>query len=132
MHRWRKRVKDLRYVAEALSRAEPSLRERAALADPRQRERRREQAARRRAAEEMRRLARRADTLGEVLGEEHDLVLLGARVRAEIDRGEGGGRRSLLRLIARRRKRLRRKALRRGARLYARKPKRLRRALTQK
>jgi CHAD domain-containing protein len=132
MHRWRKRVKDLRYVAEALSRSEPSLRERTALASALQHGRRREQAARRSAVKEMRRLARRADTLGELLGEEHDLVLLGARVRAEIERGERGGRRRLLRLIGRRRKRLRREALRRGARLYQRKPKRLRRALAQK
>ena len=71
-----------------------------------------------------RRLARRADTLSELLGEEHDLVVLEARVRAELEGGRDGDK-TLLKLIAKRRKRLRREALRRGKRLYRRSPKKL-------
>src|SRR5207302_7526898 len=53
MHRWRKRVKDLRYVAEALSPSGPSLRERAVPSSALPPGRRPGQAARRRAAKEM-------------------------------------------------------------------------------
>ena len=76
----------------------------------------------------IRRVARRADDLGELLGEEHDLALLAARVRAEAKAGRASGppgagtRRVLLRLIARRRRKLRRRALRDGERLYGRAP----------
>lgn len=96
LHDWRKRVKDLRYSAEILAPAGPK---------------------------RMRRTARRADRLGELLGEEHDLALLGGLVerRAELF-SDDAGRRDLLKLIDRRRSRLRREALRRGAKLYARKP----------
>jgi len=94
MHQWRRRVKDLRYAAEMLG---------------------------------LRPIARRADALGEVLGEEHDLALLAARVSANGKRGGGAkqkaARKTLLKLIARRRKRLRRRALREGERLYLRRPK---------
>jgi hypothetical protein len=64
--------------------------------------------------------------LGELLGEEHDLAVLAERVRASGDRfeGEERAREALLKLIARRRKRLRRRALRQGERLYRRTPKR--------
>jgi hypothetical protein len=74
-------------------------------------------------------LARRADRLGEMLGEEHDLVVLAERVRAEGHGCGRGTRRALLKLIGRRRKRLRRRALRDGARLYGRRPKKLLRRL---
>ena len=63
-----------------------------------------------------------------LLGEEHDLVLLAMRVRRDGEAGSTGGgvgrrtRRILLRLIARRRKPLRRQALREGKRLYRRSP----------
>jgi CHAD domain-containing protein len=101
MHEWRKRVKDLRYAAELLN---------------------------------LDGVAQQADELGELLGEEHDLAMLAARVRAEGKRGSGrrgsgkrvlgtGTRKRLLKAIARRRKRLRTKALRDGRRLYGRKPK---------
>jgi len=97
LHAWRKRIKDLRYVAEMLSGAD---------------------------SEPVRRLERRADRLGELLGEEHDLALLAERVHehAKLLEGDRATRELLLGLIARRRKRLRRRALQRGARLYRRKP----------
>jgi CHAD domain-containing protein len=97
MHRWRKRVKDLRYAAEMLERVQPRAR---ALAT----------------------VARRADKLGERLGEEHDLAVLGEWVRAN---GKHAGarrpaRRRLLKAIDRRRRRLRLRALDDGGRLYRR------------
>ncbi len=95
LHEWRKRVKDLRYVAEMLG---------------------------------ARKLAKRADDLGELLGEEHDLAVLAQRVRREAKAGRASGapgrraRKLLLRLIASRRKKLRKRALRDGKRLFKRKP----------
>jgi hypothetical protein len=142
MHAWRKRVKDLRYAAEMLDRTDPDGRREALRHEPpKSKSAKRKSAKRRREsglgkrARRLRRIARRADELGELLGEEHDLVLLAERVRAS---GKGGGgahgagldrsvldkrtRRNLLKLIARRRKRLRRVALREGKRLYRRRP----------
>jgi CHAD domain-containing protein len=102
LHEWRKRVKDLRYAAEMLDR-QGSGRDRA-----------------------IRRLARRADRLGETLGEEHDLAVLAELVNAAdaAFQGRKGDRRALLKEIARRRAKLRKRALRDGRRLYRRKPKR--------
>jgi CHAD domain-containing protein len=96
LHQWRKRVKDLRYVAETLDRGD----------------------------RRVHRVARRADRLGEVLGEEHDLALLAQAVRRHRKRfaGERATRKTLLKLIARRRAKLRRRALRDGERLYRRRP----------
>jgi CHAD domain-containing protein len=97
LHRWRKRVKDLRYAAQALGLAQ---------------------------------LARRADALQETLGQEHDLALLATRVGASDGPLAGRGKRrkrtrkALLKLIATRRERLRKQALREGERLYRRAPKR--------
>jgi CHAD domain-containing protein len=97
LHQWRKRVKDLRYAAQILG---------------------------------LRELAGRADDLQEWLGEEHDLALLAARVSAPDSPLAGGGKRrrrarkEVLKLIARRRARLRKRALRQGRRLYEHKPKR--------
>jgi CHAD domain-containing protein len=101
LHLWRKRVKDLRYAAETLDRGGKATRS-------------------------TRRVAQRADRLGEMLGEEHDLALLarGVRRRSERFAGERGTRKRLLKLIAQRRKRLHRRALREGERLYRRKPRR--------
>jgi CHAD domain-containing protein len=96
LHEWRKAVKDLRYAAEMLG---------------------------------LRPLAHRADTLGEILGEDHDLALLAALLppsgRAPF-KGKRGkrARKALLEQIARRRRRLRKRALGEGAHLYRRKPKR--------
>jgi CHAD domain-containing protein len=78
-------------------------------------------------------VAKRADELGELLGEEHDLAVLAQRVRrdAKATRALGASgapgrrtRKQLLRLIARRRGKLRKQALADGERLYRRKPKR--------
>lgn len=95
LHEWRKRVKDLRYAAEMLG---------------------------------VQKLAKRADELGELLGEEHDLAVLAQRVRREAKAGRASGapgrraRKLLLKLIAGHRRKLRKRALRDGERLYARKP----------
>jgi CHAD domain-containing protein len=76
----------------------------------------------------LRSIARPADRLGEVLGEEHDLVVLAGLLsppgRAPF-KGKRGkrARKALLKRIARRRRRLRRRALREGERLYRRRPK---------
>jgi hypothetical protein len=101
LHVWRKRVKDLRYAAETLDRGGKRYRP-------------------------VRRIARRADRLGEMLGEEHDLALLEARVRERRRQfaGERKTRERLLKLIAARRRRLRKRALREGQRLYERRPRR--------
>jgi CHAD domain-containing protein len=109
LHAWRKRVKDLRYVAETLDRGGRG----------------------NKSSTYTRRVARRADRLGEVLGAEHDLALLEARVRERSRHfaGERGTRKRLLRLIARRRRSLRKRALREGERLYRRKPRRFVRRL---
>lgn len=97
LHDWRKRVKSLYYVLDMLGGAD------------------------RKGA---RGLTRRANRLGEVLGEEHDLWMLGAYLERHPDIfGEDSTTRdALLERIGRRRKRLRKRALRLGARLYRRKP----------
>ena len=85
------------------------------------------------ASKRIAKLARRADGLGEMLGEEHDLMLLAEKVRGHkpLQRRRKRSRKLLLRAISRRRARLRRQALREGERLYERKPKRfVRRART--
>ncbi len=94
LHRWRKRVKDLRYAAETLDRGN----------------------------KRVRRVARRADRLGEVLGEEHDLGILARAVRARPEHfaGDRRARKTLLKAISRRRSELRDRALRDGERLYKR------------
>jgi CHAD domain-containing protein len=122
LHQWRKRVKDLRYAAEMLDRVEPRYAPDGARAKRRRRARKRGRV--RREVGYMRELARRADELGELLGEEHDLVLLDARVRAQDNLRGARTRKILLKLISRRRKHLRRLALREGRSLYGRRPKR--------
>jgi CHAD domain-containing protein len=117
MHQWRKRVKDLRYAAETLRRAKPAPGPLARLPGKR----------RKRISSEarwVRRLAGRADAVGELLGEEHDLAVFGAWL-SEHGKAAGAGRATRRRLrkeIVRRRRKLRRRALRDGRRLYARKP----------
>jgi CHAD domain-containing protein len=138
LHEWRKRVKDLRYVAEVLERAEVGKRSgmrsvgKASAGKhgaSKHGGKARKQA--RAGAAFVHELAKRADDLGEVLGEEHDLAVLAERVRAEAKLGGGSGvpgagaRKALLKAIARRRKRLRKRALRDGKRVYAHKPKQL-------
>ena len=126
MHEWRKRVKDLRYAAEMLQRRGSSQGDRRVGARKRKRARAQETY--------LRKLAKRADELGELLGEEHDLVLLEELVRScpGSDRGASGAgtqippvalsrrtRKLLLRLVKRRRRELRIRALQDGERLYA-------------
>src|SRR5262249_5763484 len=81
MHMWRKRVKDLRYASEMLDRVDPAEGRGAASRsrDTRWRKRRQGQGE----PNGIRRIARRADELGELLGDEHDLVLLATRVIGE-------------------------------------------------
>ncbi len=113
MHLWRKRVKDLRYIAEML--------------DPRPQPAVGNGARSRREPQQLRRVASRADSLGELLGEEHDLAVLAEWIRANGKRRRNRiarkTRRTLLKLIARRRRQLRRQALREGERLYRARPK---------
>jgi hypothetical protein len=115
LHAWRRRVKDLRYAAETLDRGGA--------------------AAETKSGRRLRRVARRADRVGEMLGEEHDLALLARTVRKRPEHfaGRRRARAALLKAIDRRRRRLRRRALREGERLYRRRPKafvrRLRNAL---
>ena len=121
MHLWRKRVKDLRYVAEMLERRQQSQKKRHGR------------------SARLHRLADRADTLAEVLGEDHDLAVLAARVHAEAKSGKHARKKSkrigrttrkaLLKQIARRRRKLRRRALREGEHLYRRSPKKFVRQL---
>jgi CHAD domain-containing protein len=138
LHEWRKRVKDLRYAAEVLERTGAGKRSSKRSAEKMSAGKRgtdkRERKARKQAragAAFVHELAKRADELGEVLGEEHDLAVLAERVRAEAKLGGGSGapgagaRKALLKAIKRRRKRLRERALRDGKRIYARKPKQL-------
>jgi CHAD domain-containing protein len=123
MHSWRKSVKDLRYAAEALRRCDP-----AELGEGVQTPvslRRTSKRSRRRSRRDcLSRVARRADSLAERLGEEHDLVMLAERVRADKLCGRGT-RRALLQAIRHRGRRLRRRSLRDGARLYRRSPRQL-------
>jgi CHAD domain-containing protein len=101
LHEWRKRVKDLRYAAEILG---------------------------------LRPLARRAEKLGDLLGEEHDLVVFAAQLPPPGQapfKGKRGrrARKALLGKIAQRRRRLRKRALNEGERLYRRRPKKFTRCV---
>jgi CHAD domain-containing protein len=115
-HEWRKRVKDLRYAAEMLDR--------------------RSRGGGRAPDARLRKLARRADELGELLGEDHDLAVFAERLRAgarhdqhDAWRTGQGARKQLLALIAERRRALRKRALRQGKRLYAEQPRRFTRGV---
>lgn len=114
MHEWRKRVKDLRYAAEALGEGNG-----ASTTKPGKRRAR------------LRRIGRDADSLGEALGEEHDLALLAERVSGEeaTFRGDKAGRKELQRAIRGRRRRLRKRAFSAGSALYRAKPRRFRKRL---
>ena len=98
LHELRKRAKDLWHAAQVLRPAAPKA---------------------------MKRLARRAHALSDVVGEDHDLAVLRAAARerqATLARGELA---LLEGLVARRRRCLQRTALAQGRRLYARKPAKL-------
>jgi CHAD domain-containing protein len=97
LHDWRKRVKSLYYVLDMLGGSDSI---------------------------GARRTTRRADRLGDLLGDEHDLWMLRAYLEQHPNAFEGDDatRDALLKRIERRRKRLRERALKLGARLYRRKP----------
>jgi CHAD domain-containing protein len=97
MHDWRKRVKSLYYALNMLGGKK---------------------------SKGARGMTRRADRLGELLGEEHDLWMFCSYLEQHPEAcGEDArARAKLLQRIARRRKRLRKRALELGARLYKRKP----------
>jgi CHAD domain-containing protein len=105
LHQWRKRVKDLRYACEMLDRPDVK---------------------RNKDLKRLRKLADRAERLGELLGEEHDLALLAERIKQhkEFFDGDLATRKTLLKLIAGRRKRLRRRAIGLGVRIYEHNPRR--------
>jgi CHAD domain-containing protein len=94
MHDWRKRVKSLYYALDMLGGKQ---------------------------ANATAKLTRRADRLGEALGEEHDLWMLACFLEDERQL-DNDTRMLLLELIEQRREQLQKRALRLGARLYARKP----------
>ncbi len=119
MHEWRKRVKDLRYAAEMLQPAKDGAQR---TAPKGKRSRARHERLRKDRAW-LKRMARRADELGEVLGEDHDLAVLALRIEREAEGPDNKGatkraRKALLKLIAERRRKLQRRALREGKRLY--------------
>ncbi len=96
-HDWRKRVKALYYALDMLGGL---------------------------STKGVRRFTQRANRLGDLLGEEHDLWMLCVYVEQHPDSyGEDtAAHRQLLRLAERRRKRLRKRGLALGAKLYRRKP----------
>jgi CHAD domain-containing protein len=95
LHMWRKRVKDLHYATELLAQFFPAG------------------------------VSRQTHLLGDLLGEEHDLAVLAAWLQTHSDdaNGSGPGTKALLTVITRRRRKLAKKALRRGAGVYRRRPK---------
>jgi CHAD domain-containing protein len=97
VHDWRKRVKSLYYALDMLGAKK---------------------------AKGARRATRRADRLGDLLGSEHDLWMLCVYVEEhpEAFGTDTAAKDELLRLIEQRRRRLRKRALSLGARLYKRKP----------
>jgi CHAD domain-containing protein len=97
MHDWRKRVKSLYYALDMLGGKR---------------------------AKGARKATRRADRLGDLLGEEHDLWMLSLYTEEHLDAfgGDSRARADLLALIERRRRRLRKRALKLGARLYKHSP----------
>lgn len=96
MHDWRKRVKSLYYALEMLGGKQEKT---------------------------TAKLTRDADRLGDTLGQEHDLWMLAEYLEGE-ERLDRETRELLLTAIERRRERLRKRALKLGARVYARKPSR--------
>jgi CHAD domain-containing protein len=95
LHELRKRAKDLWHAAQVLRPAAPK---------------------------PMKQLARRAHALSDVAGDDHDLAVLRAAARERHATLAPGELALLEQLIARRRRRLQRKAVARARRLYARKP----------
>lgn len=128
MHQWRKRVKDLRYVLEMLQPVE--LPQQEAPKGKHRKRASRHRAAARKDAKWLRWEAKRADQLGELLGEDHDLAMLAQWIAADRDRIlRDRTRKQILKLIARRRRKLRMRSLHQGERLYGARPKELMRRI---
>lgn len=113
-HEWRKRAKDLRYAAEMLQPSGPAPADASSVRGA-----------------YLHKTARRADKLSELLGEEHDLGLLAQWLDGDGDRDATGRRalgarkqRQLQAAIAKRRRKLRKRAMKDGGLLYRRRPKR--------
>jgi CHAD domain-containing protein len=103
LHELRKRVKDLWYAAQIVTPASPK---------------------------PMKRLARRAHRLSDLIGEDHDLAMLAEHAIAHHDRFDDDTTvAGLVGLIERRRQKLQRKAMKLGQRLYRRKPRKVARVL---
>jgi CHAD domain-containing protein len=98
LHELRKRAKDLWHAAQVLRPAAPK---------------------------QMKKLARAAHALSDVVGEDHDLAVLLDAARERSDALRPGELSLLDALVGRRRARLQRRALARGRRVYARKPRKL-------
>ena len=98
LHELRKRAKDLWHAAQLLRPAAPK---------------------------RMKKLARRAHQLSDLLGDDHDLAVLLDRARAQPELLDEGELAALSALVQRRQDRLRRDALALAARLYRRKPRKL-------
>jgi CHAD domain-containing protein len=97
LHEWRKRAKDLWHAAQIVRPAAPK---------------------------RMKRLAKRAHRLSDLLGDDHDLSVLRERVaQTGVDFDQEATRAALLSVIDRRRAALQRRAFRLGERIYARSPK---------
>jgi CHAD domain-containing protein len=143
MHAWRKRVKELRYAAEMLEREQSPVSAKHGKGAKRGTHAGHGKRAKRdRASARLHRVAKRADRLGEALGEDHDLAVLCEWIRTESKRSSGkharaqrsepidrATRKALLKAIARRRKQLYRQTVREGGRLYKRSPERFLRRL---
>lgn len=98
LHELRKRAKDLWHAAQLLGPVRPK---------------------------RLKKLARRAHRLSDLLGENHDLSVLLDRAGSQRQLFDAGELELLIDLIERRRERLRRRGLRRALRLYRRKPRKL-------
>jgi CHAD domain-containing protein len=105
LHELRKRVKDLWYAGQIVRPASPK---------------------------KMRRIARRAHALSNLIGEDHDLAILGRRAVERRDRfDDEAAVDELVSAIERRREELQREAMRLGKRLFRKKPRKLVRPLRQ-
>jgi CHAD domain-containing protein len=102
LHELRKRAKDLWYAAQLLRDAQPK---------------------------RMKKLARRAQRVSDLLGEDHDLAVLLEHAQARANRLQPADLELLRRLASKRRRALQREALAESQRLYRRKPGKLARAL---
>ncbi|MDX6718431.1 MAG: hypothetical protein QOJ63_685 [Solirubrobacteraceae bacterium] len=103
LHEWRKRVKDLWHASQIVRAAQP---------------------------DRLKLVSTRAHDLADLLGDAHDLSMLRDYVESHPQCFEdAASKRGLLAVIDRREDKLRRKALKRGRRLYKRKPKRFVRAI---